>query len=194
MDRSNRERRSTSADGTKVIAGIIHTAFPELRADRPYHQPGDDGPSRIRRMAAACMDCRPSRNPWRMARSRRKRPSASGSSNWRGRSESCRRIIPAKWQRRSSPEASRDRLRFNRWVGVPMAKPRQLAGLAGSYRMTARWFSAALVIGLAVTAARADEQPTRVFHIGIVSGAQRSRPGTVCPRSGIPVVRPRPVI
>jgi hypothetical protein len=60
--------------------------------------------------------------------------------------------------------------------------------------MTARWFSAALVIGLAVTAARADEQPTRVFHIGIVSGAQRSRPGTVCPRSGIPVVRPRPVI
>ena len=33
--------------------------------------------------------------------------------------------------------------------------------------MTARWFPAALVIGLAVTAARADEQPTRVFHIGI---------------------------
>src|SRR6202035_3137794 len=32
-----------SAIGTNVTAGA-HTAFPELRADRSYHQPGDDSP------------------------------------------------------------------------------------------------------------------------------------------------------
>ena len=43
--------------------------------------------------------------------------------------------------------------------------------------MTARWFiAAALPVGLAAAAANAAETPTRVFHIGIVAGAQRSSP------------------
>ena len=42
-----------------------------------------------------------------------------------------------------------------------------------------RFFGAALLVGLAavtVSASYADEPPTRVFHIGIVSGTPRSRP------------------
>jgi hypothetical protein len=35
----------TSAIGTKRISAWAHTAFPELRADRPHHQFGDDSRS-----------------------------------------------------------------------------------------------------------------------------------------------------
>ena len=44
--------------------------------------------------------------------------------------------------------------------------------------MTAcRFFGAALLIGfVAVSASYADQQPTRVFHIGIVAGLPRSSP------------------
>ena len=43
--------------------------------------------------------------------------------------------------------------------------------------MTARWFvAAALMVGLAAAAATADEQPARVFHIGIVAATPRSLP------------------
>jgi putative tryptophan/tyrosine transport system substrate-binding protein len=43
--------------------------------------------------------------------------------------------------------------------------------------MTARWlFGAALLVGFLAAAANADEAPARVFRIGIVSGAQHSRP------------------
>src|SRR5215472_7867609 len=43
--------------------------------------------------------------------------------------------------------------------------------------MTARWlFRVALLSSLAAAAANADEPPTRVFHIGIVAGLQRSLP------------------
>jgi putative ABC transport system substrate-binding protein len=43
--------------------------------------------------------------------------------------------------------------------------------------VTARWlFRVALLSSLAAAAANADEPPTRVFHIGIVAGLQRSLP------------------
>jgi putative ABC transport system substrate-binding protein len=43
--------------------------------------------------------------------------------------------------------------------------------------VTRRWFvAAALLVGLAATAANADEPPGRVFHIGIVAGTPRSDP------------------
>ena len=42
--------------------------------------------------------------------------------------------------------------------------------------MIARWFVAALLVGLAAAAANADGPPTRIFHIGIVSGSPRSHP------------------
>ena len=46
--------------------------------------------------------------------------------------------------------------------------------------MTARWlFRVALLISLAAAVANADETPTRVFHIGIVSGTPRSHPANV---------------
>ena len=41
--------------------------------------------------------------------------------------------------------------------------------------MTARWlFRVALLISLAAAGANADEAPTRIFHIGIVTGSPRS--------------------
>ena len=46
--------------------------------------------------------------------------------------------------------------------------------------MTARWlFRVALLISLAAAGANADEAPTRIFHIGIVSGTLRSHPANV---------------
>ena len=43
--------------------------------------------------------------------------------------------------------------------------------------MITRWlFGAALLVGLAAAAANAADPPTRVFHIGIVSGLPRSTP------------------
>ena len=45
--------------------------------------------------------------------------------------------------------------------------------------MIARWFVAALLVGLAAAAANADGPPTRIFHIGIVSGSPRSHPANV---------------
>jgi putative ABC transport system substrate-binding protein len=46
--------------------------------------------------------------------------------------------------------------------------------------VTVPWFvGAGLLVGLAATAANADETPTRVFHIGIVSGTPRSHPANV---------------
>ena len=45
--------------------------------------------------------------------------------------------------------------------------------------MSARFFSVALLIGLAAAIANADETPGRVFHIGIVAGTPRSDPAHV---------------
>ena len=46
--------------------------------------------------------------------------------------------------------------------------------------MTARWLlAAALLVGLAVAAAHAEETPARVFQIGIVAGTPRSSPERV---------------
>jgi hypothetical protein len=43
--------------------------------------------------------------------------------------------------------------------------------------MTVRCFLAmALLVGFAAATANADEPPTRIFHIGIVAGVQRSLP------------------
>ena len=40
-----------------------------------------------------------------------------------------------------------------------------------------KFFGAALLVGfVAVSASYADEQPTRVFHVGIVAGTPRSNP------------------
>jgi len=44
---------------------------------------------------------------------------------------------------------------------------------------TRRFLAAALLVGLAAATANADEQPTRIFHIGIVTPMQRSSPERV---------------
>ena len=44
---------------------------------------------------------------------------------------------------------------------------------------TRRFLAAALLVGLAAATANADEQPTRIFHIGIVTPMPRSSPERV---------------